>query len=70
MAKSYRIHTNLIKAHLTRSNRRQLIQALFKLIGVFIQARDKDSPLYSYVLVRGERILYYVNVVETCVTGG
>lgn len=67
MAISYRINTNLIKAHSSRSNRRQLIQALVKLIGVFIQARDKDSPLY--VLVRGERI-YYVNVVETCVTGG
>lgn len=67
MAISYRINTNLIKAHLSRSNRRQLIQALVKLIGVFIQARDKDSPLY--VLVRGKGI-YYVNVVETCVTGG
>lgn len=67
MVKSYRIHTNLIKTHLSRSNRRQLIQALVKLIGVFIQARDKDSPLC--VLVRGERI-YYVNVVETCMTGG
>lgn len=68
MAKSYRVHTYLKTAHLSRSNRRQLlIQALVKLIGVFIEARDKDSPLY--VLVRGERI-YYVNVVETCVTGG
>lgn len=67
MAKSYRIHTNLIKAHLSRSNRRQFIQALVKLIEVFIQARDKDSPFY--VLVKGERI-YYVNVVVTCVTGG